>query len=159
MKLHLSIGQTAHARKSYAIPRPLRTVFRRASIDVAKTEIPALADFTLGINFMSDDELLALNIQSLGHDWYTDIITFELERDEESLEAELYISIDRARENAAKAKVSLDDELAHLVVHGVLHLAGYDDHEAGDKKRMRTRERFYLLRLKDTGDISPKADR
>jgi probable rRNA maturation factor len=118
-------------------------------------EIPTLKEFNLGIVMMSDEELLALNQSALGHDYYTDILTFEIERTKEKsgnpekLEAELYFSVDRARENAKKARVSLEMELVHLAIHGVLHLAGYDDHEELSKKRMVNRERFFLGQYKE----------
>jgi rRNA maturation RNase YbeY len=101
----------------------------------------------LSVVLMSDEELLELNNSSLGHDWYTDIITFEIERTVDALEAELYLSVDRAAENARKAKVTTEHELVHLVIHGLLHLAGYGDHEASAKKLMKRRERFYLAQL------------
>lgn len=85
-----------------------------------------------------------MNQSSLGHDWYTDILTFEIERSADRLEAELYLSVDRARENAKRAHVSLPQELVHLVLHGVLHLAGYDDKVPKAQNQMRARERFYL---------------
>lgn len=120
---------------------------KRAARSVASGEaaLPKLID--LSIVFMSDEELLSLNNSSLGHDWYTDIITFEIERTVDALEAELYLSVDRAAENARKARVTLEYELVHLVIHGLLHLAGYDDHETTAKKLMKRRERFYLAQL------------
>lgn len=114
---------------------------------VAESDLADIQSFDLSVVLMSDEELLQLNISSLGHDWYTDIITFEIDRTVDSLEAELYLSVDRAKENARKAKVTMDRELVHLVIHGALHLAGYDDHNAQAKKLMKQRERFYLARL------------
>ena len=119
-----------------------------AAAAVAKGEMPELQELAVGVVLMSDDELLALNVSSLGHDWYTDILTFEVDRSEEMLEAELYLSVDRAKENAAKAGIADASELALLVVHGMLHLAGFDDHETAAKKRMRARERFYLAQIR-----------
>ena len=129
---------------------------KRAAKLVADGEMPDVRQFDLSIIALSDDELLEINRASLGHDWYTDVITFEIERSAmeslslpgggERLEAEIYISVDRAMENARKAKVPLIRELIHLVIHGVLHLAGYDDKQADAKKRMKARERFYLSR-------------
>ncbi len=121
---------------------------REAAARVASTELPELKEFTLLVVAMSDDELLELNQTSLGHNWLTDVITFEIERSNESLEAEIYISVDRAKENAQRFKQDFELELVHLVVHGVLHLAGYDDKNEAKKKRMRIRERWYLAELR-----------
>ena len=144
MKTTFSFTQTIAARRSYSIPRDTKESIKRAAKLVAKGEMPQLTNFNLSLVALSDDELLEINQASLGHDWYTDIITFEIDRAVDTLEAEIYLSVDRATENALKAHVPLDVELTHLVVHGVLHLAGYDDHEAAAKKRMKARERFYL---------------
>ena len=97
---------------------------------------------------MSDAELLELNRSALGHDWLTDVITFELERTEKNLEAEIYVSVERAKENAKKYSESLELEFIHLIIHGVLHLTGYDDKSKLGKKRMRTREGYYLARFR-----------
>ena len=123
----------------------LRKALRGIAKTTASAEFPDLTEFELGINLLSDDELLAINVASLGHDYYTDILTFELERGVTSIEAEVYISVDRASDNAKRARVEYEEELRHLVVHGILHLAGYDDHDPIEKKRMRARERFHLL--------------
>jgi rRNA maturation RNase YbeY len=114
---------------------------------VSETELPALSHVSISVVLLSDEELLEMNRSSLGHDWYTDIITFEIERSTDALEAELYLSVDRARENAGRAGVSLERELIHLVIHGVLHLAGYEDKAASAKNQMRACERFYLAKL------------
>lgn len=96
--------------------------------------------------FMSDENLLELNRTYLGHDDYTDIITFPL--DEDPIEAELYISIDRVKDNAAAMDVHTDEELARVMVHGLLHLCGYGDKSDAEKRVMRTMENKYLERLK-----------
>src|SRR4051812_41814160 len=77
--------------------------------------------------FCSDEYLLAINKKFLRHDYYTDIITFPLAETEESLEAEIYISIDRVKENAGKLEVDFNEELCRVMFHGVLHLIGYKD--------------------------------
>jgi probable rRNA maturation factor len=148
MRLTFSLTQSPAARASYPISREVKAVMKRAAKLVADGEIPAIRQFDLSVIALSDDELLEINRASLGHDWYTDVITFEIERSEDRLEAEIYLSVERAMENARKAKVLLDRELTHLVIHGVLHLAGYDDKQTDAKKRMKARERFYLEELK-----------
>jgi rRNA maturation RNase YbeY len=111
---------------------------------VLKKELPEIGSLKLTIVFNTDEELLALNDQALGHDYYTDILTFEIERNINSLEGEIYISLDRAKENALRYKVTLRNELARLAIHGMLHLAGYDDKTSAGKTEMRKKERFFL---------------
>jgi rRNA maturation RNase YbeY len=147
MKLTFTLTETAAARASYPIPKTLIAEMKRLARSVTSTELAEVETFELSVVLQSDSELLQLNQTSLGHDWYTDIITFEIERTVDSLEAELYLSVDRARDNARKAKITTERELVHLVIHGILHLAGYDDHDPGAKKLMKQRERFYLAQL------------
>ena len=99
----------------------------------------------LDVIFCSDDFLLAMNKEHLDHDYYTDIITFPLEAN--PIEAELYISIDRVKENAAGLKIPFEDELHRVIIHGVLHLCGYDDHEDSDIRLIRSKEEVCLKLL------------
>ena len=73
--------------------------------------------------FCSDDYLLRINQDFLKHDYYTDIITFPLSETEQKVEAEIYISVDRIRDNAAKLKVPFEQELKRVLFHGILHLS------------------------------------
>jgi probable rRNA maturation factor len=111
---------------------------------VAEIEIEGLKSFELSVVTMTDEELRALNVQSLAHDFYTDILTFEIDRTDTHLMGELYFSVDRAKENARKHKQSTEDELILLAIHGVLHLAGYDDHDPTEKRRMQKAQKGYL---------------
>lgn len=99
---------------------------------------------TLNIILLSDEDLLVYNKEFLQHDYYTDIITFVIDEDEESLEAELYVSLDRVQENASKLSVEFSRELLRVFIHGVLHLCSYEDKEEEDVKLMREREDYYL---------------
>lgn len=99
----------------------------------------------LDVIFCSDDYLLDINKEHLGHDYYTDIITFPLEAN--PIQAELYISIDRIKENASTLQTTFDDELHRVIIHGVLHLCGYDDHEDNDIQLIRSKEEAYLNAL------------
>jgi len=99
----------------------------------------------LDIVFCSDEFLLEINRNHLDHDYYTDIITFPL--NDNPLIAEIYISIDRVQENAAGLNISFEDELHRVMIHGVLHLCGYDDHEEEDIRMIRKKEEFYLKQL------------
>lgn len=96
--------------------------------------------------FCSDASLLERNIQYLNHNTLTDIITFDLSEEEGIIEGEIYISIDRVRENALKFSKSFEDELHRVLIHGVLHLAGYRDKKAEQKAEMRKKEDYYLKR-------------
>lgn len=103
---------------------------------------------TINYVFVSDRRLLEINRQFLNHDFYTDIITFELSQTIET-EAEVYISIDRVKENAKIQKTSFKEELLRVIFHGALHLCGYADKSAKDNKKMREKEEEYLSRYLD----------
>ena len=94
--------------------------------------------------FCSDDHLLKINRKFLKHDYYTDVISFDLSESPKRIDAEIYISIDRVRDNAAKEGVSFREELHRVVFHGTLHLCGYNDKKRGEVARMRKRENRYL---------------
>jgi probable rRNA maturation factor len=94
--------------------------------------------------FCSDNYLLNINRQYLNHDTYTDIITFNNSEKQDIVEGEIYISIDRIRENALFFRHSQADELQRVMVHGVLHLTGYTDKTKPHKTKMTQKEDFYL---------------
>lgn len=97
----------------------------------------------LNVVFCSDEYLLNINKQYLHHDYYTDIITFN-HSEGKSLEGDIFISVERAAENAEKFTTDLDSEIKRLIIHGTLHLLGYDDRSAEDKKLMTSKEDYYL---------------
>ena len=97
--------------------------------------------------FCSDEKLLDINRERLGHDFYTDIVTFPLTDCETVLSSEFCISIDRIAENAVTFKRSYESELHRVIIHGVLHLIGFDDHTDEDKKVMREKEEEALKLL------------
>jgi len=90
--------------------------------------------------FCSDDKLLEINKQRLGHDFYTDIVTFPLTDCETVLSSEFCISVDRIAENAVTFGRSYESELHRVIIHGVLHLIGFDDHTDEEEKEMREKE-------------------
>jgi rRNA maturation RNase YbeY len=143
-KLEFACTASKAASKKYPKWKALIPLLRVAVHEVMRQELLKIRTLKLGIVLMNDEELLEMNRQVLKHDFYTDILTFEIEREQTALEAELYFSLDRARENALQYKVTLRNELARLAIHGMLHLAGYDDKNPAGKKRMRERERFFL---------------
>jgi len=93
--------------------------------------------------FCSDKALLAINREFLGHDYYTDIITFNL-AENSKIEGEIYISLDRVRENARNLEQPLYVELHRVMFHGVLHLCGYRDKTRREIQLMREKESKYL---------------
>lgn len=100
------------------------------------------------IIFCSDSYILEMNRKYLGHDYFTDIITFDY-CEGKSLSGDLFISIDSVRDNSVHFGTTFEDELNRVMVHGVLHLIGYDDHTAEQQKTMRSKENEYLaLRAK-----------
>lgn len=90
--------------------------------------------------FVSDEELLKINIEYLNHHTYTDIITFDNSESDKQIEGDIFISIDRVRENAAKFRTSFERELIRVMAHGVLHLAGYKDKKPEEAQAMRDAE-------------------
>ena len=94
--------------------------------------------------FCSDDTLLGINQQRLGHDFYTDIVTFPLNDDPRTISSEFCISLDRIADNARQMGVSYESELHRVLIHGVLHLIGYDDLTDADRKAMRAKEESCL---------------
>jgi probable rRNA maturation factor len=93
--------------------------------------------------FCTDKALREINRQFLTHDFYTDIITFDLS-ESNAVQAEIYISTDRIKDNAFQLGVSFKSELHRVVFHGVLHLCGYKDKSKGEIEEMRSKEGFYL---------------
>lgn len=98
----------------------------------------------LSFVFCSDSYLLEINKQYLDHDTFTDIVTFDSSEDEDSISGDIFISIERIRENAVKFSVSERDELHRVIIHGVLHLCGYYDKKKEDKALMTEKEDYYL---------------
>lgn len=100
----------------------------------------------ISYNFCSDEELLKTNITYLNHDFYTDIITFEL-NENKLIIGDIYISIDRVKENAKSVGTSFSLELKRVLIHGVLHLCGYKDKSRKQQEIMRQKEDYYLSLL------------
>ena len=97
--------------------------------------------------FCSDEKLLEINRERLGHDFYTDIVTFPLTDCETVLSSEFCISVDRIKENAETFGRSYESELHRVIIHGVLHLIGFDDHTEEEEKEMREKEEEALKLL------------
>ena len=98
----------------------------------------------LEINFISGEDIHAMNKSYLKHDYTTDIITFNYSDSLQQIDGEIFISIDDALSNSKKFKVTLSEELVRLVIHGILHLLGYDDQNLTDQKIMKRLENKLL---------------
>jgi rRNA maturation RNase YbeY len=94
--------------------------------------------------FCSDKYLLTLNRDYLSHDYFTDIITFSNSPDKQTISGDVFISIDRVRENAKSFRCSITDELHRVMIHGVLHLSGYKDKTRAESLMMRGMENKML---------------
>lgn len=108
---------------------------------------------SLEINFIDSEMMLKINRKYLSHNYSTDIITFNYSDEASNIDGEIFISVDDAAENARKYKVKFIEEIGRLIVHGILHLIGYDDTSSSQKKIMKKEEnrlinsyKFILLR-------------
>ena len=99
---------------------------------------------TLTYVFCSDKYLLKMNKDFLSHNYYTDIISFDLSETPGNLIGEVYISVDRVKDNAKTHRTSLKEELHRVIFHGALHFCGYKDKKPTDTKKMRQMEDLWL---------------
>lgn len=100
----------------------------------------------LNFIFCSDEYLLRVNQDFLQHDYYTDVITFDNSEELKTILGDIFISIDRVKDNAKQNKATTDDELCRIIIHGTLHLLGYRDKTKKAKIEMTKKEDFYLER-------------
>ncbi|TWR28673.1 rRNA maturation RNase YbeY [Mucilaginibacter achroorhodeus] len=119
-----------------------KTAIRKWLKDTIEAEGYKLKE--LNYIFCSDEYLLQINQQYLDHDTYTDVVTFDNSEEEGVIVSDIFISIDRIRENASKFKVTEEHELHRVIIHGALHLLGYKDKSVTDKQKMTSKEDFYL---------------
>ena len=123
-------------RRRKLLKETIENVFKRNNLKVR----------SVSFIFCTDEFLLKVNQDYLSHDYYTDIITFDLSNDN-AVEGEIYISVDRVKENARSHNVSFILELYRVVFHGILHLCGLKDKTVIQKKRMRTEEDKCIMQL------------
>lgn len=108
---------------------------------VAESEIKRIGQ--ISIIFCSDNYILDINQKYLQHDYFTDIITFDY-CEGDKLSGDLFISVDSVKENSIEYSTDFNEELNRVMVHGLLHLIGYDDHSDEDIALMRRKENYYL---------------
>jgi len=98
--------------------------------------------------FCSDEKILEVNKQYLNHDFYTDIITFDyVEKDR--INGDIFISTDRVKENASQFNVDFEEELHRVIIHGILHLLGQEDHTPKEEQQMRKKENEALKLMRN----------
>jgi rRNA maturation RNase YbeY len=119
-----------------------RTALKSFLVSLFKKEAHRLE--SLHYIFCSDEYLLQINQTHLQHDFYTDIITFDLSNPGAGTVGEIYISIDRVKDNALNLNEPLYRELHRVIFHGALHLCGYQDKSQADEQAMRKKEDHYL---------------
>jgi probable rRNA maturation factor len=127
----------------FDLPRPLKT--KKWIKNTSKSEGYEISD--LNYIFCSDEYLLEINKQYLDHDYFTDIITFDNSEEDNVLEGDIYISVDRVRENAETFHADFETEMRRVLIHGLLHLMGYEDSDESLKKAMRGKEDEYLIQF------------
>ena len=108
---------------------------------VAESEVYTLGN--VSVIFCSDNYILDINQRFLQHDYFTDIITFDYSEGSK-ISGDLFISVDSVKENSIEYGTDFENELHRVIVHGILHLIGYDDHTDEDIKIMRSKENYYL---------------
>lgn len=124
----------------FKLPNPRKTSnWIKESIKKEKKKL-----VELNYIFCSDKYLREINIQYLKHKTYTDIVTFDTSEGPGLIQGDIFISIDRVRENAAKFNTEFEEEIHRVIIHGVLHLLGYSDKNSRKKSIMRKKEDAYL---------------
>ena len=120
------------------VKKLIASVFRKEGVKLG----------SLNYIFCTDKRLLRINQDFLKHDYYTDIISFELSPKGQPIEGEIYISVDRVKENAISQGTSFKQELLRVILHGALHLCGYKDKTASQIKEIRQKEEYYIVTSK-----------
>ena len=138
------------------VPSPLPEGASAVLAEWVRTTAAAEGKTTGEISFIlcSDEYLLHINQSFLEHDYYTDVITFPYhETADDPIEGDVYISVERTTENAMTAKVAPLHELCRVVIHGTLHLCGYDDATPELRQAMHLKENYYLEKMQPIWNI------
>jgi probable rRNA maturation factor len=106
--------------------------------------------------FCNDDYLKEINLKYLNHDFYTDIVTFDYKTNCLVVTGDMFISIDRVKENSELYKCDIDDEFLRVIVHGVLHLLGFNDSTGAEKSIMRSTENECIFMFKEISNENIK---
>lgn len=122
-----------------------KTVLRNWIQKIVRSKGAKIAE--INYIFCSDEYLKEVNIQYLQHDYYTDIITFDNSEEEDLLEGDIYISIDRVQENSQAFSKPFENELHRVMIHGILHLLGLSDKTEEEAEQMRKEEETSLSLL------------
>lgn len=130
-----------HTEGEIRFKQPKKGLLRRTIEVLAASEKKTIGD--LNIIFCSDDHLLGINNSFLKHNYYTDVITFDYS-EAKKISGDIFISIDRIRENAKSFSQHFEIELNRVVLHGILHLCGHGDKTDEEIKKMRKKETKYL---------------
>lgn len=133
-KVHITITQVIDCPVSFDLTDYAQKVCQEKS----------LTNGELDITFISSDQMISLNTTYKDHNYDTDILTFNLSEDDNILEGDIYISVAQAQQNAVDFGQSFDDEVRLLIIHGILHLMGYDDIHPADKTEMDNEQRRLL---------------
>jgi rRNA maturation RNase YbeY len=120
----------------------------RKAVGIIKKVIAKEQKISGDLSFIitDDESLKKINVEFLEHDYYTDVITFNY-NEGDCISGEVYISLERVAENALNYNVSLNNELMRILIHGVLHLVGYDDRDDESRSEMRRMEDYWLESL------------
>lgn len=141
--LEMPFYSNAKIQFHFLVPVTLkdRTLLKEYLRQILKREGRVMDE--LSFIFCSDEYLLDINKTYLRHNYFTDIITFDLS-DERQQSGEIYISVDRVRDNARQLKLNFQEELHRVIFHGILHLSGYGDKNAAEQSKMRRKEDQYI---------------
>jgi probable rRNA maturation factor len=122
----------------------------RKALKIIKEVIRKAGKVSGDLNFIitNDENLRVINVEFLEHDYYTDVITFNYNK-ENVINGEIYVSLERVKENTFNYNVSLEVELFRVLIHGVLHLVGFDDTNEDSKNEMRKMEDFWIRSIEE----------
>ena len=130
-----------------ALDRKLKTPLKKICVNAVKLVFAEITKYNINICFCSDEYILETNKDVLSHNYYTDIITFFYNSKEPTKDAELLISLDRVSDNAKYLNINFEIELARVVIHGCLHLLGFNDKSKQEQQQMRIEENKYIKQL------------
>ena len=130
-----------HIEGEIRFKQPKKGLLRQVVGVLAATEKRTIGD--LNIIFCSDEHLLGINNSYLKHNYFTDVITFDYSQ-EKTISGDIFISVDRIRDNASSFHQSFEIELNRVIIHGILHLCGYGDKTPEEVTKMRSKEAKYL---------------